>query len=188
MEITMEQVERLREKANVSYAQAKQALEFSGGNLLDAIIYLEERGSIPRAEGASWSTQSETPPPPPPELVLEPKQERPPRRSLLDLGRTILRWMVDNEVEVWHRQRLCTSVPVLILTILMIACFWIMIPVLLGGLFFGFRFRFNGPGLDWANVNDAIVIVADTAENIGRQVMDELSSQNQKEKNDKKGS
>ena len=43
MEITLEQVERLREKAAVSYGQAKAALEYSGGNLLDALIYLEER-------------------------------------------------------------------------------------------------------------------------------------------------
>ena len=32
MEITLEQVERLREKAAVSYGQAKAALEYSGGN------------------------------------------------------------------------------------------------------------------------------------------------------------
>ena len=66
MEITLEQVEQLREKTGVTYAQAKQALEYSGGNLLDAIIYLEERGAIPREEGAYFSTRSEMPPPPPP--------------------------------------------------------------------------------------------------------------------------
>ena len=65
MEITLEQVERLREKADVSYAQAKQALEYSGGNLLDALIYLEEQGAIPRPQGAYYSTRNETPPPPP---------------------------------------------------------------------------------------------------------------------------
>ena len=61
MEITLEQVERLREKADVSYAQAKQALEYSGGNLLDALIYLEEQGAIPRPQGAYYSTRNETP-------------------------------------------------------------------------------------------------------------------------------
>ena len=44
MEITLEMVERLREKASVSYAEAKQALEYSEGNLLDALIYLKEKG------------------------------------------------------------------------------------------------------------------------------------------------
>ena len=53
MEITVEMVERLREKAPVSYAQAKEALEYSEGNLLDALIYLEEKGAIPQAEGTS---------------------------------------------------------------------------------------------------------------------------------------
>ena len=66
MEITLELVERLREKADVGYALAKEALEYSGGNLLDALIYLEEKGAIPRAEGAYYSTKSEAPPPPPP--------------------------------------------------------------------------------------------------------------------------
>jgi len=46
MEITLELVERLQEKAPESYAQAKQALEYSEGNLLDAMIYLEENGAM----------------------------------------------------------------------------------------------------------------------------------------------
>ena len=62
MEITLEQVERLREKAAVSYGQAKAALEYSGGNLLDALIYLEERGVIPRPEDTYYSTKGAAPP------------------------------------------------------------------------------------------------------------------------------
>ena len=55
MEITLEMVERLKGKANVSYKQAKEALEYSGGNMLDALIYLEEKESIPRDAGAYYS-------------------------------------------------------------------------------------------------------------------------------------
>ena len=76
MEITLEQVEKLREKANVSYALAKQALEYSGGNLLDALIYLEEKGAIPREEGAYFSTKGEVPPPPCPRLLCRPERSR----------------------------------------------------------------------------------------------------------------
>ena len=57
MEITLEMVERLRERAPVSYALAKRALEYSGGNLLDALIYLEEQRAIPREEGTYYTTQ-----------------------------------------------------------------------------------------------------------------------------------
>ena len=82
MEITLEQVERLREKAAVSYGQAKAALEYSGGNLLDALIYLEERGVIPRPEDAYYSTKGESPSPPVQDLPLpaEPAGSRKKRR------------------------------------------------------------------------------------------------------------
>lgn len=41
MEITLEQIDSLRARANVSYAEAKEALEKAGGNMIDAIISLE---------------------------------------------------------------------------------------------------------------------------------------------------
>ena len=53
MEITLEQVERLREKADVSYEQAKAALEEAGGSLLDALILLERQGRVNPGAGRS---------------------------------------------------------------------------------------------------------------------------------------
>lgn len=41
MNITLEKIDNLRERANVSYAEAKEALEANEGNMIDAIIYLE---------------------------------------------------------------------------------------------------------------------------------------------------
>ena len=180
MEITIEQVDRLREKANVSYAQAKQALEFSGGNLLDALIYLEERGCVSREEGATYSTKSETPPPPPPELIVQTESREKKGRTVAGLGRTVVSWLIDNEVEVWRKGRMYTSVPVLIPLILLVCVFWFAVPVLIFALFFGFRYRFSGPNLDREDLNGVMDNVADTAANMGRQVMDELMAQHQK--------
>ena len=42
--ITLEQVERLRSLADVSYADAKAALEAADGELLDALIWLDQEG------------------------------------------------------------------------------------------------------------------------------------------------
>lgn len=41
MNITLEKIDSLRERANVSYQEAKEALEKSEGNMIDAIIFLE---------------------------------------------------------------------------------------------------------------------------------------------------
>lgn len=44
MNITLETIDDLRERTNASYSEAKEALEQTDGNLIDAIIYLEEKG------------------------------------------------------------------------------------------------------------------------------------------------
>jgi hypothetical protein len=42
MEIDLEKVDIVRERTKVSYSEAKDALEKSNGNVLDAIIYIEK--------------------------------------------------------------------------------------------------------------------------------------------------
>ena len=186
MDITLEMVERLKEKANVSYAQAKAALEYSGGNLLDALIYLEEKGAIPRTEGAYYSTRSETPQPPPAAAPLpaqlpakHKKQKAPkdPQSKGRGAGRffhTLRRWLVDNELEIWRREQPITALPVLILFLLLVCAPWVTIPVLALGLFLGFRYRFSGPDLERDDLNGMIGSVADTAADLGHKVMEEL--------------
>ena len=42
----LEKVDRLRQRANVTYEEAKQALEQTGGDLLEAVILLEKQGKV----------------------------------------------------------------------------------------------------------------------------------------------
>ena len=196
MEVTLEQVERLREKANVSYGQAKAALEYSGGNLLDALIYLEEQGVIPRPEETYYSTKGETPPPPPRELPVLPvevqgkkqkKQKKGPGQSR-ERGR-LLQWLrrilLDNELEIWRKGQPITAVPMLILLIFVIFLYWIAVPMLILGLFLGFRYKVSGPDLENEAFNSMMDSAGSTAEDVGRQVMDELKSQHEKYNNRK---
>ena len=46
MEITLEQIDLLRKRANVSYKEAKEALEKYNGNIVEALSYLEEQDRI----------------------------------------------------------------------------------------------------------------------------------------------
>ncbi len=198
MEITLEMAERLKQKANVTYAQAKEALEYSGGNMLDALIYLEEKGIIPREEGAYYSTKSEAPPPPAAEQPLPTqlpvqrekvkKSAKPPRSGPGGVKRffhTLRRWLVDNELEIWRKGQPITALPVLILLLLLCCVPQVTIPILILGLFLGFRYRFSGPDLERDDLNSMIGSVADTAADLGRQVMDELRTQHDKHTDNK---
>jgi hypothetical protein len=55
---TLEQVEKLRERTNVSYDEAKAALAAANGDLLDAVIRLEKEGRLnPPANGGYYSNE-----------------------------------------------------------------------------------------------------------------------------------
>lgn len=189
MEITLELVERLREKADVSYAQAKQALEYSQGNLLDALIYLEEQGAIPRPQQGYYSTQGPAAPAEPEQQLAVQRRPRGgpgrTRRPIRRLFTALRRALVENELEVWRRQEPVTAVPVLILIILLVFAFWVTIPLLILGLFFGFRYRFSGPDLEREAINSVMEKMATTADDVGQQVMDELRIQHEKHTKDR---
>ena len=55
-----EMVERLHEKANISYADAKDALERSGWDMLEALVLLEREGKIDPLTASTSSSDGET--------------------------------------------------------------------------------------------------------------------------------
>ena len=54
----LEKVERLRERANVTYEEAKKALEECNGDMLDAMVYLEKHGKVKQPGQSSYSTRN----------------------------------------------------------------------------------------------------------------------------------
>ena len=111
-----------------------------------------------------------------PELVREEKRARP----KIGIFRRIRYALLDNELEIWRRDQPVTALPVLILILLLVFAFWVTVPLLILGLFLGFRYRFSGPDLERDSINDVMGSVADGAVGLGRQVMDELRSQHDK--------
>ncbi|MBV4419365.1 DUF4342 domain-containing protein [Clostridium tyrobutyricum] len=56
-DITLEKIDIIRERTNVSYAEAKKALEIADGNIVDALIYIEEDQK--KEEENSYTTKDE---------------------------------------------------------------------------------------------------------------------------------
>lgn len=53
MDITLEKIDIIRDRTGVSYKQAKEALEAAGGNVIDALIDVEEDGNKNWSESMS---------------------------------------------------------------------------------------------------------------------------------------
>jgi len=174
---TFENVEKLRERANVTYEEAKQALDACGGDLLDAMIYLENKGkACPPPGGGSYSSSAQ--PPPEQETYEDPRAAAQPQdqtfgwwmQQIWNFCCSLLHKGIRNNLEVWEKNELWFSLPVLIFVILLLVAFWVVIPALIIGLFCGLRYRFSGRDIDKTPANNVMDSCAKAAENIKEEI------------------
>ncbi len=187
MAVTMEQVERLREKSGATYETCRDALERTGGNLLEAIILLEREGHSYTA-GATFTTRPGEKAAEAARLVLSPESARSGRdrkrsdwrdgaAEVWEAAKNLLRHATVNQFEVWRRGEMMTSMPVLILVLLFILVFWITVPLLIIGLFLGCRYRFVGPDLGKESVNNVMDSMSDTVDGMVEEVRREFTDE-----------
>ena len=174
---TLEQVEKLRAMANVSYDEAKAALDASNGDLLEAIIDLEKQGKVNAPTGGGYYSSEKTIDAS--EVVFDKSCWEKENKNcnggetfsslMKKLGKfclKLLRKSTTNYFEVLKGKQSKASVPVIALVLLFIFAFGVTIPLLIIGLFFGFRYRFKGPDFSGNTINDAMNSAADAAENL----------------------
>lgn len=166
----LEKVERLREKADVSYEEAKKALEECGGDLLDAMVYLEKQGKVKKPGRSSYTTQYEEP------KIEEAAKTGKTSGGITDMLNRFLNWcgkliQKGNETlfKVEKDGRNIIRIPVTVFVIVMILTFWILLGVMVVGLFFGCRYSFEGVKKVELDVNKAMDSAADTAEKIKKE-------------------
>lgn len=163
--VDFEQVKRLRDYAKtISYEEAKKVLEEAEGDLLEAVIKLEKENKIQRPEAAGYyNSQAEERSDEGRGRSRSDKETRGKGRSFGELVTAFLRWcgrMIHkgniNSFEVIKDDRSIITLPVTVLVLLLLFAFWVVIPLLILGLFFSYRYRFSGPDLDKPEVNQAI--------------------------------
>lgn len=172
-----EKVEKLKERANVSYEEAKQALEACNWDVLEAMIYLEKLGKAGAPVKSSFSSgtnQKET-------KQEGAKEER--KESfgevLARFGRWCAKWINKgnaNSFCIEKDGREILRVPITLLIVLLIFTFWIIVPLMIVGLFFDMRYHFRGPDVTSVDLNKAMDTVADAAENLKSDIADSTTN------------
>jgi len=175
----MEQVEKLKEKANVTYEEAKIALEVSSGDMLDAIIFLEKQGKVKAPDnGGSFTTTSdetsESGNKEKPRTKAKEKQYGESFGSMMGrffrwCGRVIAKGNV-HMLEVRRNDEIFMTLPLTAVVLLLLFVFWIIVPLLVVGLFFGCRYYFRGPDLEKTGVNKVMGAAADAAEGFKKDI------------------
>lgn len=160
MEITQERVEKVRKYANVSCEEAKAALEQTGGDPLDAVIFLERQGRVEAPAGGSWSTrfgapQAEVPAVSGrgvPAVHPRPRHRKYTSQEVGDAVKNFLRNCTKISVDIWRGDDLLVGVPLIVCVLLFIVAYQIMIPLTILGLILRCRYHISG----WEGSTDGI--------------------------------
>ena len=182
----LEKVEKLREKADVSFAEAKEALDNAGGDILDALIYLEKQGKSTVPAGGGFFSSAGT----------GDQEERPGQDAgssgggksgksgagdngesfgemLKRFGRFCLKVLNKgntNFLDATKGEKLVLSCPVTVVVILVICFFWVTIPLFIISLFLGLRYRFRGADLDREAVNRVMDGASDVVDDVKKSI------------------
>lgn len=185
-------VEKLRERANVSYEDAKAALDACDGDLLDALIYLEKQGKVSPPGGGSYSSKVESPNT---AIIKSTPRESGKGEGFKELMHRFFEWCGKvfhygntNYFEVRHKDEKILALPVSILVLLLIFAFWVTIPLIIVGLFLNCRYSFRGAQVEKIDMNGVMSSAADAADKVKNEVKaaHENYQQQQQNSNEKK--
>lgn len=150
----LEMVEKLREKANVSYEEANEALEACDWDLLDALLMLESEGRLHEIEEAAYTTREEK---------AEPQKEETKRKNrenglvatlLKGLGNLIKKGNAVS-LQISKKGEVKVSLPLTAVVIALIFMFWWMLIAAVAAMIFGYRFSVKGLSID-ESINSAM--------------------------------
>ena len=151
----IEKVERLREKANVTYEEAKAALEQTNGDLLDAMVLLERQGKVKEPAQSTFSTEYEDQT----EYVRVKEKVEEQENSAPSFGKTVgglfrglIRFIKSTTFIVSKEENIFFTMPTVVFALLLFFFWEMLAPVMVVALFFGIRYSFDGgDGADTAN-------------------------------------
>ena len=166
-----EKVQKIKEKTGVSYTEAVEALDRCNGDILDAIVYLERSGRTSERNTATFTSSVNKNDKESDNLAhataeYDRNSEKDGIDTFVDGVKVLLRKSIDTSFVVERFNKKIVDVPVLVLIICFIFTFWIILPLLVVGLFFDCRYRFVGVGKVTVDVNKFCDRAADGATNI----------------------
>lgn len=159
---TFEKVEKLREKANVTFEEAKAALEEANGDLLDAMILLEKQGKA-ETRKETYSTKESR------ELVVvdQPEEKKGKKRgnAFTDKLKALWHKSCENYFVVERGEDTIINIPIWVFIIILALTWHVTLIIMVVALFFGCRYGFKGAD-EMKFANDVCDKVSEAADKV----------------------
>ena len=171
-----EMAEKLSEKMGVTMEEAKAALEACEWDMLDAALKLEKEHG---GEKEAYSTRQER------KSAYEEKSARDdrPLRKVGEVIRKVIAIGNRNRFEVRRRdsEEIVLDMPTTAMVLLLVFAFWVCVPLLVIGLFAGFRYSFSGAELGRESINNAMDKAAEAADKVMGEIRKEGTGNREQE-------
>lgn len=135
-----EMTEKLREKAQVSYEEARAALEQNNWDLVDAIVFLEKQGQMKREEPKVQEERK----------AAQPRRDQP-KGNVVETVVAFIGSLVEkgnrNHVEIYRNGERQARPSLLVALLLALVFPWIVLPAVVISLVLGVSFRLTGPDM-----------------------------------------
>ena len=168
----LEKVEMLRERADVTYEEAKNALEESDGDLLDAMVLLERMGKVKKPEQGTYSTgyEEQAGYVRVQDKVDEQRRYAPhPGQIVGKILRKVLQILRNDSFCVERFGSTLFMMPAWLFAIVLFFSWRISLLVMIASLFFGVRYRFVGDD-DLTVANDIMDKAGSLAEDVSKEL------------------
>lgn len=154
-------VDKLKNKANISYEEAKDALEKSNWDMLEAMLYLEAQGKVQKPSLSIFYTN-------------ESKESYNENGEEVNLKKDTNENNFENKnsfegvfeaickaidtcnnifIEIIRNSRVILKIPFTVLIVLLFFAFWIVIPLMIITLFFNMEFLVSSKKIDVDKIN-----------------------------------
>ena len=178
-----EKIEKLREHANVTFEDAKAALEAANGDLLDAMIWLERSGKVKGPAESTHSTKYEDQAEyvSVSDKVKQSKKETKEKKESKDYSESrfvqgvkrVWNFLTGNSFVVSKNGKDYVVMPLLLILIILLFFFVPTVIAIIVLLFFGFHYSFRGKNnLD--SVNETMDKASDVASGWAEKVKEEF--------------
>lgn len=148
--ITLEQIDELRKRANVSFEDAREALEKCNGDLVEALVYLEKNGKIKSTnesgeKGSLWEKF----------------------KAIVDKGN-------NTRFIIRKKDKTIVNLSVTVALIFAVLTFYISVIGLLAALIAGYRFKFLKQNGEDMKVNETLDKMHDNIDSMKKKLADDI--------------
>ena len=152
MSIRLENIDELRKRANVSYEDAKDALENCNDDIVEALIYLEKQNKIKPEQSAEQTSEFWT------------------------KVKNVIKKGNNTKLIIRKKDYTVLSLPVTAAVIISIFAPYITVVGILIALLTGHRIKFEGKNGECTQVNDTLNKVSDTIDTAKKKLAEDIDN------------